>query len=118
MLAHPEVLSLTADDVATWLTRVAVVEGRVVGFSQLSEHEDRLELEGLFVAPDHMRHGIGRDLVLDAAAIARTNGRDSIEVTANGHALGFYQRMGFVDIGTEVTPLGVTAKRMRRATAR
>jgi ribosomal protein S18 acetylase RimI-like enzyme len=115
LLAHPEVLSLTDDELAAGLTRVAVLKRVIVGFTQLGVHGDRLELVGLFVEPDHMRRGIGRDLVLDAAAIARTRALDGIEVTANDHAMGFYVRLGFVDIGTEVTPLGVTAKRMRRA---
>jgi ribosomal protein S18 acetylase RimI-like enzyme len=109
------VLSLAVDELPTGLTRVAVIDRHIVGFTQLGVHGDRLELDGLFVEPDHMRRGIGRDLVLDAAAIARTRGLDRIEVTANQHAMGFYVRLGFVDIGTEVTPLGVTAKRMRRA---
>ena len=115
LLAHPEALSLTVADLAAGLTRVAVVELRIVGFSLLLMRGDRLELDGLFVDPGYTRHGIGRDLVLDAAAIARSRGVGHIEASANDHALGFYRRMGFVDIGTEVTPLGVTATRMRRA---
>jgi GNAT superfamily N-acetyltransferase len=117
LLAHPEVLSLTVDELMAGLTRVAVIEQDIVGFTQLSVHDDRLELDGLFVEPDQMRRGIGRALILDADSIARTRGLDGIEVTANDHAMGFYVRTGFVDIGTEVTPLGVTAKRMRRAVA-
>jgi ribosomal protein S18 acetylase RimI-like enzyme len=115
LLAHPEVLDLTVAELETGRTRVAVVEGCIVGFTRLRVHRDRLELDGLFVHPDHMRHGIGRDLVLDAAAIAQASGLDHIEVTANDHAVGFYERLGFAEIGTEVTPLGLTAKRMRRA---
>ena len=75
-----------------------------------------MELDGLFVDPDQMRRGIARDLVLDAAAIALTDGLDHIEVTGNDHALGFYEAMSFTAIGVEVTPLGLTAARLRRAT--
>jgi len=117
LLAHPEVLELTEAGLATGRTRVAVIHDRIVGFAQVTAHPDRLELDGLFVDPDQMRRGIARDLVLDAAAIARADGSDHIEVTGNGHALGFYVRMGFVAVGVEVTPLGVTAARLRRATS-
>ena len=42
-----------------------------------------------------MRLGIGRALVLDAIEIARDRGARRVEVTANPHALVFYERVGF-----------------------
>jgi ribosomal protein S18 acetylase RimI-like enzyme len=117
LLAHPDVLELTEAELANGRTRVAVIDGRVVGFAQFVAHTDRLELDGLFVDPDHMRRGIARDLVLDAAAIGLADGLGHIEVTGNDHARGFYESMGFVGFGVEVTPLGVTAARLRRASS-
>ena len=114
LLAHPEVLELTADSLTTGRTRVVAVEESVVGFATTSLHDDRLELDDLFVDPDWWRRGIARDLVSDASAIARASGVDHIEVTANDHAAGFYERTGFVKIGVASTPLGVPAARLRR----
>ena len=71
-------------------TRVAVVEGRIVGFATLVGSE----LEDLFVDPDWTRRGIATALVQDAAASV-----PRIEVTANAHALAFYESVGFVRDG-------------------
>jgi GNAT superfamily N-acetyltransferase len=51
---------------------------------------------GLFVDPDRMRQGIGRALVRDVVAIVRGRGVRRVEVTANQHALAFYEGSGFV----------------------
>ena len=50
-----------------------------------------------------MRRGIATALVRDAAA---NGGVERIEVTANGHALEFYERVGFVHDGPAETPGG------------
>jgi GNAT superfamily N-acetyltransferase len=102
LLAHPEALDFSAVAVAEDRTRVAVTEGRVVGFATLLGSE----LEDLFVDPDWMRRGIGRTLVLDAIASARVQGLKRIGVTANDHALAFYRRVGFVLDGTVGTDFG------------
>jgi GNAT superfamily N-acetyltransferase len=78
-------------------TRVAVVEGRIVGFATLVGSE----LEDLFTDPDWMRRGIAAALVRDAAATV-----PRIEVTANSHALHFYEAVGFVHDGVTETPGG------------
>jgi GNAT superfamily N-acetyltransferase len=78
-------------------TRVAVVEGRVVGFATLVGNE----LEDLFTDPEWMRRGIASALVRDAASSA-----PRIEVTANAHAVSFYEAVGFVADGVTETPGG------------
>ncbi|WP_375140488.1 GNAT family N-acetyltransferase [Cohnella herbarum] len=45
------------DDEILPFTRVAVVEGRVVGFGSARPVDDFLELEDLFTDPDWMRQG-------------------------------------------------------------
>jgi GNAT superfamily N-acetyltransferase len=102
LMAHPEALVFSGLAVDEDRTRVAVVDGRIVGFATLLG----LELDDLFVDPDWMRRGIGRALVLDAVAVARAQGLGRIEVTANDHALGFYENAGFVLDGTVELPFG------------
>jgi GNAT superfamily N-acetyltransferase len=95
--AHPESFGIDEANVIEGRTRVAVVDGRVVGFATLVGNE----LEDLFTDPDWMRRGIAVALVRDAAAtVAR------IEVTANPHALPFYEAVGFVHDGVTETPGG------------
>ena len=74
-----------------------MVDGRIVGFATLVGSE----LEDLFVDPDWMRQGIATALVQDAAATV-----PRIEVTANAHALAFYESVGFVRDGVAETTGG------------
>jgi hypothetical protein len=50
--------------------------------------------------------------VLDLIAIARSRGSDRVEVTANQHALAFYDNVGFVVYREDTTRFG-PAPRMR-----
>jgi GNAT superfamily N-acetyltransferase len=99
ILANPDRFGVDEGPVLDGKTRVAVVDGRVVGFATLVG----TELEDLFVDPDWMRLGIATALVQDAVA---NGGVERIEVTANPHALAFYESVGFVQDGPAETPGG------------
>jgi GNAT superfamily N-acetyltransferase len=100
--AHPEEFGIDETNVLEGRTRIAVVEGRIVGFATLVGNE----LEDLFTDPDWMRHGIATALVRDVASTT-----DRIDVTANPHAQALYEAVGFVDDGLTQTP-GGPARRM------
>ena len=70
--AHPEEFRIDEANVIEGRTRVAVVEGRIVGFATLVDNE----LEDVFTDPDWMRRGIATALVRDAATTV-----DRIDVT-------------------------------------
>jgi len=107
---HPE--WLLWDDAMIPFTRVAVVDGQVVAFASARPVDDFLELEDLFTDPDWMRQGIASALIED---IARRGMR--VEVTANPHAIGFYESVGFVANGFANTQ-GGQAPRMHLDVAR
>jgi GNAT superfamily N-acetyltransferase len=106
LLARPELLEWANDSVGEGRTRVAVVEGRVVGFITTASSADGLEVDDLFVDPRWTRRGIGRALVIDIAASARAGGIRRLTVEANDHALRFDGRVGFVTHGVAETPFG------------
>ena len=83
LLANPEVLVFEDVSIREGRTRVAVDNGRVVGFATTRVVGDIAELDDLFVDPDWMRQGVARTLVDDAVAVAKTRGITWIEVTAN-----------------------------------
>lgn len=112
LLAHPDVLELSDLAVREGRTRAAVADGRIVGFATWLAAGNVVEIEDLFVAPERMRQGIGRALVLDLIAIARGHGARRVEVTANQHALAFYRETGFI-VDHQVTTLFGPAPRMR-----
>lgn len=95
LLAHPEVLELSDLGVTEGRTRVAHDDGRILGFASWLGAGDVTEIDDLFVDPDWMGRGTGRALVLDLIAQARERGARRAEVTANPHALAFYEKVGF-----------------------
>ena len=111
LLAHPDALELSDLAVREGRARVAVADDRIVGFATWLSDVDIFEIEDLFVDPERMGQGIGRALVLDLIAIARGHGVGRVEVTANQHALAFYERVGFV-VEDEVTTRFGPAPRM------
>ncbi|WP_020619018.1 GNAT family N-acetyltransferase [Paenibacillus daejeonensis] len=96
---HPE--WLVWDDAMLPFARVAVVDGRVIGFASARPVDDFLELEDLFTDPDWMRKGIARSLIKD---VERRGMR--VEVTAGPHAVAFYKSVGFVVSGIANTQGG------------
>ncbi len=116
LLAHPDALELAVDGVLEGRTIAAEdSSGSIVGFASYLISGDVIELEDLFVDPEWMGRGVGRRLVLAIAASARELGFDRLEVTANPHAMRFYERTGFVAdriVETDFYP----APRMHRTT--
>ena len=112
LLAHPEVLVLADDGVSEGRTRVATsTTDHIVGFATTLRQDQVLELEDLFVDPDWMRRGVGRLLVQDVVAAAQGELVQRVEVTANPHALAFYENAGFVRDREVLTRFG-TGTRM------
>lgn len=116
LLGSPEVLVWDGSGLVTGHTRVAVDEtGRVLGFATLVPLGEGLELEDLFVDPDHMRQGIATRLMTVLTQDAVRRGAPWIEVTANPHAAEFYASAGFAPVGRDRTMFG-EAPRLRYVT--
>jgi GNAT superfamily N-acetyltransferase len=113
LLAHPEALELGGDVLARGRCRVATfADGTVVGFATTRPTDHGvLELDDLFVDPDAMRTGVARQLILRIATEAAREGVSRVDVTANFHALGFYEAVGFVAGARVATEFG-PAQRM------
>ena len=98
LLEHPESLVLSDNGVMEGRMRVAVGEGdAVVGFATYLISNGVAELKDLFVDPPWMRRGIGRALVMDLSARLSELHFEKLEVTANPHAMAFYEHVGFVE---------------------
>jgi GNAT superfamily N-acetyltransferase len=114
LMANPDAIDLPLIQLEDNCVRVAEVEGKTAGFSVvLAPADGTAELDGLFVEPPLWGSGIGRALVGDAVALARSRGARVMEVTAGPRALGFYEKMGFTRLGEAQTRFG-PAIRMRR----
>jgi GNAT superfamily N-acetyltransferase len=105
LLANPDTLEYDPAPLREGRTRVAVDDGRIVGFATTAGDDER-ELDALFVEPSSMRTGVGRALIDDLVDDAAARGIGRIRVTANPHALAFYAALGFVDDGVVATRFG------------
>jgi GNAT superfamily N-acetyltransferase len=117
LLANPQWLALSDTGVREGRMRAAIDEhDAVLGFATYLITDGVAELEDLFVDPPQMRRRIGEALVRDISRMVRALGFETLEVTANPHAMAFYEHMGFVAgrlVDTEFYP----GLRMRRPTA-
>jgi len=106
LLAHPDLLEPDRAGPREGRTIAAVTDTRLVGFATVAHHADYVELEALFVDPDHRRHGHAMRLMDAVVDRARLAGAKRVEVTANDHAREFYDAAGFVQVGTAETLFG------------
>ena len=77
----------------------AVLENSPVGFYTLHEKNGNAWIEDLWVQPEYIGQGIGRQLFLDASSRARQRGNKTLQLEADPHAVGFYEKMGMYKIG-------------------
>jgi GNAT superfamily N-acetyltransferase len=88
---------ITAGDV--WVA--TGVDREVTGMVALgpSEQLNTLDLDKLFVEPQHIRTGVGRALIAHAIDEARRRGAKRLTILSDPNAAGFYERSGARRIG-------------------
>lgn len=65
------------------------------------------------VLKEWRRHGVGRALLDAAINICRNHGWENITVSAQAHAISFYERAGFVVCSEEYLDAGIPHRDMR-----
>ena len=104
---------------------VAYDDGRVVGAGRLVVEASGFEgtdpalgpvahLGRLAVRPETRGTGLGVDLVRAIEARAAERGLAVIALSAQTHALGFYERLGYTAYGPEFDDAGLPHRWMRR----
>jgi GNAT superfamily N-acetyltransferase len=115
LLAHPDAIDLPAAQLEASQVVVAEHKGVVLGFAAVLERDDGdIELDGLFVEPEHWKQGVGRALVEHCATQARKAGAVQLHVIGNRHAEAFYARCGFETIGPWQTRFGPALEMTKR----
>lgn len=69
----------------------------------------------LAVTRDARGLGVGAALVRAVEEAARARGLDAVDLHAQTHALGFYERLGYKAYGPEFPDAGIPHRAMRRA---
>ena len=78
---------------------VAVVDNGPVAFYTLQEKAGTGWIENLWVLPEYIGKGVGRQLFLHALSRAREMGYTILQLEADPNAAGFYEKMGMSRIG-------------------
>lgn len=96
-----EELTIRPDYLAQHRVRV-VRKDRILGWCATSrDAQETAWLEACWVRPTYAGRGIGRHLVEDAMQIAAGFGATTMRVISDPNARGFYEKLGFAQIGFE-----------------
>ena len=98
-------LTITPEFIAANHVYVAEDGDRVSGFYALTIKDRKAELEHMWVAPDLIGTGVGKELFLAAMEKAAELKVTSVEISSDPNAEGFYKKMGAYRIGETISEL-------------
>ena len=97
-----EALTITPKFITDNEVYAAVFEEAMGGFYALLKRGREVELEHLWVSPEHIGTGVGRALFDHAVHKAAALGATTLSIEADPNAEGFYRRMGARRVGENV----------------
>lgn len=78
---------------------VAVEDEKPIAFYTLEDKNGIAWLENLWVLPEYIGKGVGKELFLHAVNLARQRNYKILQLEADPNAMGFYEKMGMKKIG-------------------
>jgi GNAT superfamily N-acetyltransferase len=96
-------LTITSEYILANETWVAVVDGQCVAYYSLKYDEEYLWLDNLWVLPEFMGQGIGKQLFQHALERSHVRGVSTLKIEADPNAQSFYEKMGAYKIGEHHT---------------
>lgn len=109
-------LTITPDFIASNQVFVAYEGDQVLGFYALIIRQDKAELDHMWVAPEHIGSGVGKELFLHAMQHAARRNISQIEILSDPNAEGFYRKMGAHRIGEEASEINGERRTLPRLT--
>ena len=94
-----EFLTVSSEYISDHHVWVACIHSVAVGFSGVSIHDAEAELDHLWILPDYIGQGIGKQLFLYTAQRIQEMGYSEMIFTSDPHADGFYRKLGAERIG-------------------
>jgi N-acetylglutamate synthase-like GNAT family acetyltransferase len=96
-------LTISTDFIAGNDVYVAEDESGLVGFYALIIRKEKAELDHLWVTPQHIGTGVGKELFLHAMQHAARERVAEVEISSDPNAEGFYRKLGAHRIGETVS---------------
>lgn len=94
-----EFLTVSSDYIRDHHVWVACSNAVAVGFSGVRIHDAEAELDHLWILPEYIGQGIGKQLFLYTAKMMNEIGYPEIVFTSDPHSDGFYRKLGAERIG-------------------
>ena len=94
-----EFLTVSSEYISEHHVWGACMRSVAVGFSGVSIRETEAELDHLWILPDYIGQGIGKQLFLYTAQRIQEMGYAEMVFTSDPHADGFYRKLGAERIG-------------------
>ena len=98
-----DALTITPEYLQTNQVFVAVDGEQIIGFYALTVSGERAELDHMWVSPNHMGTGVGKELFVHAMRLAKGQNLSKVEILSDPNAEGFYQKMGAYRTGESVS---------------
>jgi GNAT superfamily N-acetyltransferase len=98
-------LTITPELIAANETFMAEMNGQIVGFHALVEMAESWRLEHLWVLPERIGQGFGRNLFAHAVERATLRGARRLTIEADPNAESFYLHLGAVQIGAATSEI-------------
>lgn len=89
---------------------VAVEDEKPIAFYTLEDKNGIAWLENLWVLPEYIGKGVGKELFLHAVDLARQRNYKSLQLEADPNAMGFYEKMGMKKVGERHSEVDGTAR--------
>lgn len=87
-------LTLLAEDIQNRRVHVMTIGHAIIGYYSLREIDSNaIELEHLFVDPNHLKHGYGSRLFHHAIELIKSTGFTRLVIQSDPNASGFYEKM-------------------------
>jgi GNAT superfamily N-acetyltransferase len=107
-------LTITPEFIRNNHVYVAEENGELHGFYALCVSGNKAELEHMWVTPQRIGTGIGKELFLDAMEQAAKLNVGAVEISSDPNAAGFYKRMGARQIGEVDSPIDGQDRKLPR----
>jgi N-acetylglutamate synthase-like GNAT family acetyltransferase len=111
-----EDLTISSDFVANNHVYVAERENTLMGFYALIIREGKAQLEHMWVAPEHIGAGVGKELFIHAMQSAAGQDVSEVEISSDPNAEGFYRKMGAHRIGETISEIDGQPRTLPRLT--
>jgi predicted GNAT family N-acyltransferase len=101
-----ELLTITKTYIETNNVFNIVVNNKIVGYYSFFENEENnVKLDNLFILPDYIGKGFGRDLMNDFLTRIKKTGTKKVTLDSEPNAEKFYAKFGFKKVGQMETSI-------------